>query len=93
MSDTTQILIVIVICMFQHFLSSRGSAYLGAIIPIGYITALTWMFSTHKIESTAIFVGLLIAGLLVLIEEWVRGQKSFKKKRQDELDKMRSHDI
>lgn len=76
----------------QYFLSSRNSAYWGAIIPVLFTASLTWMLVNDRIHSTLAYV-LVPLGLLLLLEQWSRGRKEQRKNRQRELDKMRTHDL
>ncbi|AKG05864.1 hypothetical protein AAV35_013970 (plasmid) [Salimicrobium jeotgali] len=84
---------IIIMVGIQYFMSTRNSAFLGIIVPIAFITVMTWMFVTNQINSFLKFAVLLIVGLLFLLEEWVRGRKSLSKKRDNELNKMKSSDL
>ncbi|RKQ30244.1 hypothetical protein [Oceanobacillus halophilus] len=85
--------LVIIACAVQYFLSTRHSVYWGAIVPVLFLTGMTWMFITNRIESIIAFLILLVVGMIFLIEQWSRGRKSLKKNRSKELDKMKKLDI
>ncbi len=77
----------------QYFLSNRSNAYLGAIIPIIFVSAMTWRYFDGRFNS---FTGyILITGLVLtsLLEQWSRGRKAFKKNQEKELDRMRTRDM
>ncbi|MFD1606429.1 hypothetical protein [Oceanobacillus luteolus] len=93
MNEFTSILLIIAALVLQYFLSSRSNAYLGAIVPVLFVSWLTWMFATERIESTLAYVLFLLIGLLFLSQQWSYGRKSYRKRSQDELDKMKRHDI
>ncbi|WP_055109292.1 hypothetical protein [Paenibacillus ihumii] len=93
MSEFIVFFIIIGMSAFQYFMATRNSIILGAIIPILFTAVMTWMFTTSRIESMTKYIVLLLVGLIILIEEWVRGRKSLQKRRQKELDIMKAKDL
>lgn len=93
MPDLTVFLIIVGMSAFQYFMASRNSFILGAIIPLMFTAVMTWMFTTNRIESKTMFIVLLLVGLIILIEEWVRGRKSLRKRHQKEMDIMKTKDL
>lgn len=85
---------VLLLLVLQYFLSSRNKAFWGFILPVFYISLLTYLkiygvFDGYTKEFW-LYSTLGIAGLLVI---WAAGRKSLKKKRIKELDKINSHDL
>jgi hypothetical protein len=39
------------------------------------------------------YIVLLIVGLILLIEEWVKGRKALRNRRQKEMNKMKTKDL
>ncbi|WP_379589051.1 hypothetical protein [Oceanobacillus caeni] len=54
---------------------------------------MTWLFASDRIESITMYIVLLIVGLIILIEEWIRGRKAFNKRRQKEMNIMKTKDL
>lgn len=63
----------------QYILSTRKSAYWGAIIPVLFVSYLSWIYSTAEIESFVAYIIILLIGLLFLSEEWSLGRKKLQK--------------
>ncbi|WP_077306761.1 hypothetical protein [Terribacillus halophilus] len=93
MPELSVFLIIFVMSAIQYFMATRSSFIFGFIIPIVFIAVMSWMFTSNRIESVAMFVVLLIIGLILLIEEWVRGRKSLQKRRKKEMDIMKTKDL
>ncbi len=93
MNELISILLIITALTLQFFLSSRNNGYLGAIVPVLFLAWLTWMFATDRIESTLAYGLFLVIGLLFLLQQWSSGRRTFRKRSQNELEKMRKHDI
>lgn len=77
----------------QYFFSTRNSIYWGAIIPVGYISLLSWLLITNHLENTIHFILIMIVGLAFFIAEWFTGRKSLYEQRKKELDKMKTYDM
>ncbi|GGP11588.1 hypothetical protein [Oceanobacillus neutriphilus] len=77
----------------QYFLSTRNNAYWGAVIPVLLVFWLTWSLITGRIESVLAYALILLVGMIVLAMEWHEGREALSKRRNKELDKMRSQDI
>lgn len=77
----------------QYFLSTRNSIYWGAIIPVVFVTWVTWMLVTGRIESFILYGAMLLLGIGFLVNQWGAGRKSLHKQRKKELEKMKSHDM
>lgn len=88
-----RVLIAAGVLAVQFFFSTRNRAYWGAVIPVAYAACLTWMFANHRIESAMQYVLVLLTGLLFLFGEWRSGRIYYHKKRNKELDKMRTSDL
>ncbi|CDQ37938.1 MULTISPECIES: hypothetical protein [Virgibacillus] len=93
MNEFVFLFICIAAFAVQYFLSTRSSAYWGAIIPVIFVSGLTWMFASNRIESTTAYIIILIVGIILLTEEWHRGRKSLQRNRKKELDKMKTYDL
>lgn len=93
MNDVYRLLLIVAILAVQYFFSTRSSVYWGALIPGAYIVFSTWMFATHRIESTLGFVLYLLLGMLFLIGEWGTGRKVVREKRKKELEKIKTRDL
>ncbi|MEK4800696.1 hypothetical protein MHI02_03755 [Oceanobacillus sp. FSL K6-0118] len=76
----------------QHFLSTRDSVYWGALIPLVFVIWRTWILFNEN-ENLLAYVLILLVGLAFLFGGWYEGRKALQKKRKQELDKMKSHDI
>lgn len=77
----------------QYFFSTRNNVYWGAIIPVLFVTWLTWRLFTTHIESILAYVLILLVGLAFLTGQWYSGRESLHKQRKKELNKMKTHDI
>lgn len=77
----------------QFFLSARDSAYWGAIIPVLFISWLTWLLVSGEIKSILAYLLILSIGFIVLLLEWSEGRKALRNRREKELAKMRSYDM
>ena len=76
------------------FLSKTGNKIIGGIVPILFIVALVFLYTTGKLGLNiwgTLILGVI--GLLFLLGQWSRAQKDNKKKEQKELDKMISKDL
>ncbi|MBK0010310.1 hypothetical protein IAE23_27980 [Bacillus sp. S35] len=87
-------LIVAIVLILHHFLSTRANVYWGAIIPGAYLILCVWLLCTghqtdHPIKSSV----LLLFGLLIFLIKWGVGRESYKKKQEKELNKMKTKDI
>lgn len=86
------VLIIAGILGVQHFLSSRESVYWGALIPLVFVGWRTWLFFTENGNFLS-YILILLVGLAFLIGGWYEGRKALHKKREQELKKMRAHDL
>ncbi|MFP7171693.1 hypothetical protein [Terribacillus sp. 7520-G] len=93
MPELSVFLIIFVLSAIQYFMATRNGFIFGFFIPVIFIAAMSWMFITNRLESVTMFVVLLIIGLILLIEEWVRGRKSLQKRRHKEMDIMKTKDL
>lgn len=93
MPELSVFLIIFVMSAIQYFMATRSSFIFGFVIPIVFIAVMSWIFITNRVESVTMFVVLLIIGLILLIEEWVRGRRSLQKRRQKEMDIMKTKDL
>ncbi|AZK48465.1 hypothetical protein [Paenibacillus lentus] len=93
MPDLTVFFIIVGMSAFQYFMASRNSFILGAVVPLLFTALVTWMFITSRIESKIAYSVLLVIGLIILIEEWARGRKSFRKRQQKEMEIMITKDL
>lgn len=93
MNDLLFALLAAAALALQYFLSSRHNAYFGAIIPLLFISGLTWMLFTDRVESPLKYVLILGVILLFLLEQWSRGRKALRRNTQKELDRMNRQDI
>lgn len=76
----------------QYFLSTRNSVYWGGLIPVAFIVWRTWiLFSSN--EKFLSYVLILLLGLAFLISGWHEGRRALLKRREQELDKMKSYDL
>jgi len=76
----------------QHFLSTRNRVYWGALIPFIFIVWRTGRFFNGN-ENFLAYVLILLVGLAFLFGGWYEGRTALHKKRKQELNKMRSHDL
>ncbi|GGK08925.1 hypothetical protein GCM10007063_34220 [Lentibacillus kapialis] len=86
--------IVVLILGLHHFLSTRKRAWPGTIFPIIYVIVIGGQLIAKVVEiksSRDIFFYIL--GFVIFTGIWIEGRDSVKKKRQKELDKMKSHDM
>lgn len=86
------VLIIAGILGVQHFLASRNSVYWGGLIPLAFVVWRTWMYFNGD-EKFLAYILILLVGLAFLIGGWYEGRKALHKKRKQELDKMKSHDM
>lgn len=93
MPELTVFLIIVGMSALQYFMATRNSFILGVIVPIIFFATMTWLFASDRIESITMYIVLLIVGLIILIEEWIRGRKAFNKRRQKEMNIMKTKDL
>ncbi|MDK9865730.1 MULTISPECIES: hypothetical protein [Staphylococcus] len=93
MENFSTFLIVFVMAALQYFMSRSRILFLGAIIPIIYVITMIVMYKENYITSTLLFVGLLIIGLIILLEQWSKGRKDTKNKQKSEIEKMKKRDL
>src|SRR5699024_3051608 len=67
------------ILALQYFFSTRKSGYWGIIIPLLFVSGLSWMYATAIIESLFAYLAFLFIGLLILSVEWEEGRNKVKK--------------
>ncbi|VWX37691.1 hypothetical protein [Exiguobacterium oxidotolerans] len=77
----------------QYLLSSKNNPYLGVIIPVLFVTGMTWRYLEGGYNSFLAYILILGFGLILLFEEWSRGRKAMKKNQEKELEKIRTYDI
>jgi hypothetical protein len=87
------VLIFALIFAVHYFLSTRTSVYWGAIIPVAYLAYCGWIFTAQQVNHPIKLTLLLLFGLGMFLIEWEEGRKIFKKKQQNELNKMKTQDI
>ncbi|MFC0523752.1 hypothetical protein ACFFGV_09260 [Pontibacillus salicampi] len=92
MNEWVRIGLIVAMCGTQYGLSSRRNPALGIIVPIIFVSVMTWILMTGQMEMVLYSV-LLVVGLLFLAEEWSRGRKEYKEKTTQELHKMKSQDF
>jgi len=93
MSDFTVFFIIIGMSAIQYFMATRNNFIFGTIMPVIFIVMMTWIFATDRIDSMTMYIVLLLVGLILLIEEWIRGRKTLHKRRQKEMDIMKTKDL
>lgn len=93
MAEYSKFLMIIIMSALQYFVGTRDKAFLGIILPIVFFTIMTWMYITNSINNVTSYIILLVVGLIFLAEEWSRGKKSLKKRKQNELNKMKTQDL
>ena len=76
----------------QYFLSTRNSVYWGGLIPLVFVVWRTWILFNEN-EKFLSYALILLLGLAFLIGGWYEGRNALRKKRKQELDKMRSYDM
>lgn len=67
----------------QYFLSKTGNKIIGGIVPILFIVALVFLYTTGKLGLNiwgTLILGVI--GLLFLLGQWSRAQKIIKRKEQ-----------
>ena len=92
MYDLLSILILIIMFGLQYFLSTRSNKFLGAIIPIIFIIFVAFMYFSNNLGPITSIV-LLALGLILLIEQWYKGNKQKKVNYDKEMVKMRGKDL
>lgn len=85
-------LIIILILVISHFLSTRERAWLGAIVPTIYVIIIWRLLMTTELNFSEGRLPILL-GFTIFLGIWANGRESFKKKRKKELDKMKSYDM
>ena len=92
MNEFVRLIITVLILGFQYFLSLRNSVYWGGIIPAITVIVMAYLVITGKSDMLR---SLLITGvgLLFMAAEWRRGREELQKKRNKELNKMRTQDL
>ncbi len=96
MSDWSTIAVIAIAILSHHFLSTRTNLYCGAIVPTAFLVYCGWtLFTNHQIiMDHPIKAPLAILFVLfILIVDWGTGRDSYKKKQQNELNKMKTQDI
>ncbi|MBY0091935.1 hypothetical protein H7S74_00510 [Priestia aryabhattai] len=96
MSDWSTIVAIAIAILGHHFLSTRASVYWGAIVPMGFLSYCGWrLFTNHQIlmdHPVKAPLAILFV-LFIFIVDWGTGRDSYKKKQQNELNKMKTQDI
>ncbi|CCI61296.1 putative uncharacterized protein [Staphylococcus equorum subsp. equorum Mu2] len=80
--------------LYSIFLSKTGNKIIGGIVPVLFIVALVFLYTTGKLGLNiwgTLILGVI--GLLFLLGQWSSAQKDNKKKEQKELDKMIGKDL
>ncbi|MCU9593570.1 hypothetical protein OEV82_03750 [Caldibacillus thermolactis] len=93
MTELTVFLLIVAMSAIQYFMATRNPFILGVIMPVIFIGVMTWLFITNRIENNIMYIVLLIVGLILLIEEWVKGRKALRNRRQKEMNKMKTKDL
>jgi undecaprenyl pyrophosphate phosphatase UppP len=93
MTELTVFLLIVAMSAIQYFMATRNPFILGVIMPVIFIGVMTWLFITNRIENKIMYIVLLIVGLILLIEEWVKGRKALHNRRQKEMNKMKTKDL
>lgn len=93
MTELTVFLLIVAMSAIQYFMATRNPFILGVIMPVIFIAVMTWLFITNRIENNIMYIVLLIVGLILLIEEWVKGRKALRNRRQKEMNKMKTKDL
>ena len=92
MYELLSILILIIMFGLQYFLSTRSNKFLGAIIPIIFIMFVAFMYFSNNLGLITSIV-LLALGLILLIEQWYKGNKQKKVNSSKEMVKMKGKDL
>lgn len=92
MYELLSILILIVMFGVQYFLSTRSNKFLGAIIPILFVIFVTFMYFNNNLGPITSIV-LLVLGLILLFEQWYKGNKQKKVNSDKEMVKMKGKDL
>ncbi|WP_085505190.1 hypothetical protein [Thalassobacillus devorans] len=92
MNEFVRLILIVFILGFQYFLSSRNNFYWGGLIPVAFVITMAYFIIAG---NSGMLSSLLITlvGLLFLVGEWKKGRKDLQKKREKELNKMRTQDI
>ncbi|MBH9581427.1 hypothetical protein WER97_03495 [Staphylococcus felis] len=85
-------LIFAAILASQYFLSKTKFKFLGLIVPILCILYAGYLYVNDVWPLWALALLLIIAYVL-LFSQYDKGQKDYKKRRENELSKMRSQDL
>ncbi|MEK4504340.1 hypothetical protein [Bacillus sp. FSL R12-0069] len=93
MSEYSLFLLMAGMSALQYWIGTRHIALLGIILPVGFFTIMTWMYISSIINNLTSYIILLVIGLFFLVEEWLRGRKSLKKRKYNELNKMKTQDL
>jgi undecaprenyl pyrophosphate phosphatase UppP len=93
MTELTVFLLIVAMSAIQYFMATRNPFILGVTMPVIFIGVMTWLFITNRIENNIMYIVLLIVGLILLIEEWVKGRKALRNRRQKEMNKMKTKDL
>lgn len=87
------ILITILVLVVQHFLSTRKSAFWGALLPLCFAGLMAYLKYSGLADGERDFWFMASLGTVILLSIWATGRETLKKKRKKELDKMESHDL
>ncbi|AQS54840.1 hypothetical protein [Novibacillus thermophilus] len=93
MTELTVFFMIVGMSAIQYFMATRNPFILGVIMPVTFIGVMTWLFITNRIENNIMYIVLLIVGLILLIEEWAKGRKVLRNRRQEEMNKMKKKDL
>lgn len=94
MNHIVEILIVIIVILTQHYLSTRNNPYFGGILPLAYIIVISFFFTrlmsgNDKFSSWLAIIG----GLAAFLSIWIKGRETVKKKRQKELERIELNNL
>lgn len=92
MYELLSILILIVMFGVQYFLSTKSNKFLGAIIPILFVIFVAFMYFNNNFGPITSIV-LLVLGLILLFEQWYKGNKQKKVNSDKEMVKMKGKDL
>mgnify|MGYP001159186319 CR=1 FL=1 len=87
------LLLAIAILVVQHFLSTREKAFWGALLPVVYAGFMVYLNYSGQSADMDEFWFISILGTVILLSEWASGREAIKKRRKNELEKMKTLDM
>ncbi|MBT2756668.1 hypothetical protein J7E71_11950 [Mesobacillus foraminis] len=95
MEHLVQFSFAVIILIIQYFVSKRGNAWLGAILPLIYIGLFVYGYVTGFFEgkSEVSVLAALFGGSVLLVSAWMKGRDAMYRQRKRELNKMKAKDL